>query len=314
MSGVLVSGATTPLGRAVCQRLLDLGMGPVVGLGIEDEEEGQAGLAPDVRYVRADLTRPRAVRHVLFGLARELALRGVIHLPGHRDRRVGGGDAHRLHVGATRLLLRLAEQHPTIDRFVLGSSACVYRYRPDEATILREDVALDLAPGAPQAVRDRAEADVLVCARTGLSDTRIAVLRLAEVLAPDMGSQLWAWLQSPVCLRPLGQDPMVEVLTLDDAAEALVAAVRSDAVGAFNVPGADVLPLSALARRFGRTQLELPAPLIAAAYRAHERLGGGAFRWDLNRWRFQVSGVLDGTRAREVLGYVPRHPFPFPRP
>jgi UDP-glucose 4-epimerase len=237
----------------------------------------------------------------------------VIHLPGHRDRRSGGGEAHRLHVGATRLLLRLAEQHPTIDRFVLASSACVYRYRPDEAGILREDVALDLSPSAPQFVRDRAEADVLVCARTGLSDTRIAVLRLAEVLAADMGSQLWAWLQQPVCLRPLGQDPMVEVLTIEDAADALVAAVRSDEVGAFNVPGADVLPLSALARRFGRTQVELPGPLVAAAYRVHEHLLGGAFRWDLNRWRFQVSGVLDGGRARDLLGYTPSHPYPFPR-
>jgi UDP-glucose 4-epimerase len=149
----------------------------------------------------------------------------------------------------------------------------------------------------------------------GLCDRlRVAVLRLAEVLAPDMGSQLHDWLSGLVCLRPVGFDPMLDLLSLDDASRAFELVLDHEAQGVFNVPGADVLPLSRAARLWGRDDLPLPGPLVDLAYGLRRRVGGGTFRYDLNRRRFHASGVLDGTRAREVLGYRPEHPLDWPRP
>ena len=37
----------------------------------------------------------------------------------------------------------------------------------------------------------------------------ILVLRMAEVLAPGTGSQMYDYLQSKICFRPIGFDPML---------------------------------------------------------------------------------------------------------
>jgi UDP-glucose 4-epimerase len=283
----------------------------VLGLGVERESE--VVLPAGALYQRVDLTRPREVRRVLFGPVRELGLEAVAHLAFHRDVDARGGAAHRLHVESVRLLLRVAEAHPTIARFVLLSTARVYKLRTDIADVLREDAPLDLSPSAPQWVRDRVEADVTATASMGLCPRlSIAVLRVAEILAPRMGSQLEAWLRSPVCLRAAGFDPMIDVLSLEDAAVALERALACPAEGVFNVPGADVLPLSRVGRLWGRTVVPVPGPLLGPIYGARRIVAGDPFRYGMNRGRLHFNGVLDGTRAREVMGYVPAHPVRWP--
>ena len=139
-----------------------------------------------------------------------------------------------------------------------------------------------------------------------MSKLRIAVLRLAEVLAPESGSQLFDYLRSRVCFTPLGFDPMVGVMSLEDAVRATALALESPAQGIFNIPGKDVLPLSAAIRAAARICVPIPGPLLTPAYWLRARTLGTDFSYDLNRKRFHFSGVLDGSRAREVLGYEPR--------
>jgi UDP-glucose 4-epimerase len=217
-----------------------------------------------------------------------------------------------LNVESTRELLRLAERHPTIRRFVFRSHSDVYRVSPYGATLLEEDDALDLSAGAPQRVRNRVEADVTVCTRMGLSPLSIQVLRCAEILAPNMGSQLYDYLSSVLCLRPLGFDPMLNLLTIEDAARALVLALDCDAQGVFNIAGADTLPLSRVIEKWGRTALPVFGPLLAPLYRLRASALGVEFRYDMNHRRFHFSSVLDGRRAREILGYEPKHPIAWP--
>ena len=264
-----------------------------------------------VRYFQVDLTRPRRVRRLLFGPCRALAIESVIHLAFHRD--PGGGErAHRLHVDGTRLMLRLAEEHPSIHRFLHRSSSSVYANRSDAPDVLREDQPVNLDPQAPQWVRDRVEADVTVCARMGLSALHINVLRCAEILAPDMGSQLHDYLGSRVCLRPAGFDPMVEVLSLDDAARAFVLALDCPVPGIINIPGADALPLSVVIRRWGRADIPTPGPLLGPLYGMRARVKSTRFRYDLNQARFHFNGVLDGARADRLLAYRPEAPIRWP--
>lgn len=307
MSRVLVTGAASALGRALVEGLL---ADPAVELVLAVDATAPAAEGERLRCLHADLVRPRDVRTLLYGPTRELAIDTVVHAALHGSPTHGGRRAHALDVEATRELLRLAEDHPTLRSFVYRSSADVYHVGADAVEIIDEDHPLELDPRAPQYVRDRVEADLSVCVHAGLSPLRIAVLRCAEIFAP--GSQLHDYLQSRVCFRALGYDPMVEVLSVPDAARALLAAIHTPAQGVFNIPGADVLPLSRLIDRCRRIDAPVPAAFLTPLYRMRTLALGTEFRYDMNAGRFHYGNVLDGKRARRVLGYTPRSPLYFP--
>jgi len=107
------------------------------------------------------------------------------------------------------------------------------------------------------------------------------VLRCADVPADDADSRLWEYLRRPVCVRALGFDPMVEIASVDDVVAGILAALGSPAIGVFNVGGNDVMPLSEVIHACGRASVPF-----------------------LGTWRH--GAVLDGGRARRVLGYAPR--------
>jgi len=308
MSGVLITGATQPLGRRLTELLLEAGEGPVLAAGVEPE----GGFPAAVEYAAVDLTHTRQIRRLLFGPALDMGVTCVVNLAHHR--RPGERRARKLHVEATRLMLRLSEAHPTITRFVHRSTAEVYAARSDRPDLLREDHAVNLSPDAPAWVRHRVEADLVACTQMGMSSLGVAVLRCAEILAPDMGSQLHDYLGSRICLRPMGFDPILNLLSLEDAAQAFALAVGSEESGIFNIPGADTLTLCRAIRAWGRDTVGVPGPLMGPLYRARRATRRTAFRYDLNRWRFHFNGVLDGARARGALGYEPRHPISWPGP
>lgn len=309
---VLVTGATTPLGALLVDRLLaqpDVDHILAIGRECEAPHRDDKRLA----YRCVDLTHQRAVHDLVWGEARSLGITAVVHGMQHRNAHDTGHAIHAQNVDSTRELLLACLEHPTIDRFVYRSFAEVYALRHTTSDLLDEECPLDFDPTSPQWVRDRVEADLTVCAHLA-SRLHIAVLRCAEVLAPASGSQLWDYLQSRICLRPLGYDPMINVLSPDDATAAVLAALRSHAIGVFNVPGLDTLPLSRAIAESMRTDIPVPGPLMAPLYGLRRRLAGFEFRYDMNVRRFHFGGVVDGTRARRVLGYRPRTAVSWPQP
>ena len=307
--GVLITGASTPLGRALVRALLDDPRVETI-LAVAAEPRWTGPSAHKLTYLQEDLTRTRSIRRLVFGPARDLNVRVIVHGALHRSPTDQGPKVRALNVESTCDLLRLAERHPTINRFVFRSYAEVYRVRPDVGALIGEENALELSAQMPQAVRDRVEADLTVCTRMGMVPRlSVAVLRLAEILAPHSGSQLYDYLSSRVCFVPLGFDPMLQVLSLDDAVRALHLAIHSSAQGVFNVPGADALPLSSAIALAGRAGVPVPGPLLGPLYGARSLLRGKSFSYGLNRYRLHFSGVLDGTRAAEVLGYRPLYPI-----
>ncbi len=306
---ILVTGATTPLGAAIVAHLLSRhDVETVLAVGLEPENHND-----DERlvYRRVDLTRPREVHDVVWGAARELGIATVVHGMHHRTSRETGRAVHAQNVDATRDLLLACSDHPTIRRFIYRSFAEVYSLRYTTSDLLDEEAPLDFDPGAPQWVRDRVEADAAVCTHFA-GNLEIAVLRCAEILAEGVGSQLWDYLGSAVCLRPLGFDPMLNVLSLEDAAAAFGAAVESSEIGVFNVPGIDTLPLSRAISEASCLDVPVPGPLMAPLYRLRRLVAGFDFSYEVNARRFHFGGVLDGTRARTRLGYVPHTPARWP--
>ncbi|MCA9657116.1 MAG: NAD-dependent epimerase/dehydratase family protein [Myxococcales bacterium] len=312
---ILLTGATTPIGRGLVRALLDdPAIEHVIAVGREPEGEVDLPLGPRLSYERFDLRRSRDRRRLLFGPARERGVTALVHTALHRRAQDTGRRVHDLNVEATRELLHLAERHPTIERFIFRSSASVYRIVRDKPSVIDEEHPLNLDPKAPQWIRDRVEADLTVCTYMGVSSLKILVLRCAECLAPDAGSQLYDYLQAPICLRPLGFDPMINLMSLGDAVGSLKLALACECVGTFNIPGADTLPLSRMIAAAGRRAAPMPEPLLGPAYRLRTAVLGTDFRYDLNTWRFHFSGVLDGRRAAAVLGYRPTQPIDWPLP
>ncbi len=290
------------MGRALIERLLNTpSVELVAAAGIEESPV----FDPRVRYYRTNLARLRSMHELMFGPVRELELDVIVHMALHRSAQDEGAKVHALNVDATRELLQMAQRHPSVRRFVYRSFADVYQLSASRPSIIAEDHPLELAPRAAQWVRDRVAADLTVCTAMGLSPLQIVVLRCAECLAPDSGSQLHDYLASRVCARPLGFDPMMNILSVADATRALALAVESDAQGLLNIPGKDVLPLRRIIALSGRKEVPVPGPLVAPLYGLRARVKGTEFRYDLNELRFHFGGVLDGRRARSVLGYEP---------
>jgi UDP-glucose 4-epimerase len=311
MTVVLLTGVTTPLGTALAKALVeDFEIQQVIGVGIEPRPPAELA-ADSFIYECWDLSKERNIRGMLFGNCRERGVTHVVHSALHRSPLDEGGHIHRLNVESTRHFLRLCERHPTIRRFVFRSDVEVYRHDHLHPTLLREDQPLELSAATRQRVRDRVEADLTVCTRMGMSSLSICVLRLAEVLAPESGSQLYDWLLSRIAIRPLGYNPIVNLLSLDDAVAALIAGIKGEAQGVFNIPGFDSLPLKRLAELAGVRPVALPGPMLSPLYRWRERVRKTEFTYQMNDGRFHTSDLLDGTRAKKELGYEPQHRIDF---
>lgn len=314
MNSVLVTGATTPIGERLVRSLIaDTRVEHVLAVGIEKPENALPfSNSKRLRYLQVDLARERRIRELLFGPVRDLGVQVVVHLAQHSLAHDEGRKVHAQNVEALRSILELSDRHPTIRRLIVKSYADVYKVSLDLPVLVTEDHPLNLRSDTPQYIRDRVEADLTACARMGLADCEIVVLRCAEALGPGTGSQLYDFLEAPVALRPAGFDPMVNVASIADLVVALERATHGSGEGVFNVPGFDTLPLSECIRKWGTPGLPMPGALIRPLYGLRHWLRGSDFRYGVNRRRMHYGLVLDGTRARAELGYLPSHPVDWP--
>jgi len=314
MKSVLVTGASSPLGQRVIRSLLaDTRVRHVLAVDAEPEDEALPfSHAGRLQYLRVDLRRARQVRELLFGPARDFNVEVVVHLSEYKGAYGEGKAVHAQNVEALRSILELANRHPSIRRLVVKSFAVVYKVSLDLPVRVNEGHPLNLSPKAPQYVRDRVEADLTACARMGLIDCEIVVLRCAEALADGYGSQLYDYLSGPVVFRTMGFDPMVNVANPADIVRAVELATHGSGEGVFNIPGRDILPLSEACNRFGARVMPMPSLLIRPAYRFRHWATGSEFSYGINRDQMHFGLVLDGTRAAEVLGYQPQYNVDWP--
>ncbi len=312
---VLVTGAGAPIGESLVRALMnDSRIGHVLVATGHPKESFPIEPNNRMTVCSIDVARNRQLHHLLFDTAKALKIDTVVHTAMHLAATDEGPRVHATNVESVRNLMDHCERHPTIERLVIRSASAVYQVQRDLPVLIGESHPLNMAGHPPQWVRDRVEADVSACTKMGMGSLRITVLRMAEVLATGTGSQLYDYLESPICFQPAGFDPMINILTIDDAVDALTRAIHCPHQGVFNIPGADTLPLSEVILRWGRLGLPALGSILTPLYRLRRRLTGHDFRYGMNRRWFIYSGVLDGRRARETLGYVPSHPIDWPVP
>ena len=135
------------------------------------------------------------------------------------------------------------------------------------------------------------------------ADVPVAVLRCAPIVGSHLASPLGRYLRLPVVPVSVWSDLPFSLLHLDDAANALVAAVHAEVDGPVNVVGDGAVTAFQAVRLGSRVPLPVVGPAWAAARVAAELLGAPL---PDHVHELLVRGrVADGGRAFDALGVMP---------
>ncbi len=317
MRSVLVTHADEPIGRRVAKALFhDDRVGRLLAIG-----EGPSPRAFDrfvadapTRFVyhTVDIARHRQALD-FFRSKRFLdaGIDTVVYVPRHARRAPGAPIVSGLPVrtAETRLVLQHALEAASVEHLVAIGSAFVYRLPPGNANRLRETSELELDPSTPPGLRSWIDCDMILHGEIGSDRLRVALLRVATVVAaggyvylnPILGgSPGWR-------LRPLGFDPMCALVSDKDVAKAVQSAMHRRAQGIFNIAGSESVPLSVLGRWTGRPSLGMPGGMLEGLGRALSWIGHEAFGAAKLRAPLRYGFTLDTRLAERVLGFRPRY-------
>lgn len=288
---VVLTGIASRFGRMLARALHQ--HYPVVGL----DPRGAHHMPSDIEVLPYDIRRKKAE-----DVFRREPVQAVIHLPGEGAQSQGGRDGRHQAVVGTRRILDFCQKHD-VPKVVIVSSSALYGPSPDNNQFLTEEAPL-LAGRENSAMRDLVEADMIATTffwRHPEVDT--VVLRPAHLVG-RLSNPVSLYLRSQPVPTMLGYDPMVQVLSPDDAIDAILLALKPGIRGVFNIAGPAPAPLSEILRRLGRTRVPLPEPLLRMAIgtllgRSRKDIGPT----ELDHLKYIC--MVDDRAARETLGYRP---------
>jgi UDP-glucose 4-epimerase len=291
---VLVTGISGHLGRALAKLLHTETR--VVGV----DRRPFPGKPKDIDHHLVDLRKARveeAFRHQ--------GVEAVIHMGIMHDPRMPFSEAHGFNVMGTHKVLDLCVRHG-VKKVVVLSSANVYGPRPDNSNFLPEETPL-MAPDRDSDVRDLIELDMYAQSFMWKHpEIETVILRLVNVVGPTVRNAPAIYLRMEVPVTVMGFDPMLQLIHEEDAARALVLALRPGLRGVFNVTGPGEVPLSAVLRELGRRPIPVPHPLVRPLVRrAFEARLTGFPPEEVDH--IQYLCVVDGSRFAREAGWSPRH-------
>lgn len=290
---IIITGICGNFGRRLARRLHRYAH--VIGV-----DRRPARLLPkDIEFHQLDLRR-----HKTENVFRTAHADAVVHLNILHDLRVAQEEAHSFNIlGTTRVLDWCA--HYDIAKVVLLSSADVYGPVPSNNQFLDEQAPL-MGGQAFGEIRSLIKLDMLGSTffwRYPSIET--VILRPVNILG-DVKNAASNYLRLQRPWTVLGYDPMVQIIHVEDVVTAIELALKPGVKGVYNIVGPGELPLSSILRELGRRPIPLPAPIASKAL-------------DL-AWRFKLTSfpapelahirficMVDGTRAREDLGFAPRY-------
>lgn len=260
---VFITGATGTLGRPTVQRLVAAGHS-VHALSRSDRNEAllrQLGAVP----VSADLFDRNAIETALKGCEAVLHLASKIPPLKHAPRRAAWLENDRIRSEGTRLLVDAA--------LAVGVQAFVYPsvcfFYPDRRAAWIDAVALTDPPptDVPALLESTLTAEAQVDWFTKVGG-RGVVLRMGAFYSPTAGSTLdtIAFARRGIALLVGKADAFWSQIWVDDAAEAVVAALLRAPAGRYDVVDDEPLPrgeiVSLMARAVGRRRLWAPPPML----------------------------------------------------
>ncbi len=288
---VLVTGASSSLGRVLCRRLHR--SYDVIGLDVRPF----ADRPKDVEHHEVDLRR-KAAQTLIKKKKPEL----IVHLgPLHDERRSAGG-ATTLETTAT--LLKLVEQIGA-QKLVVLSGAQLYGPSATSGAFLSEDAPL-LGGQSDRRLADAIAVDMMVQSFFWKSpETQTVILRPVHVIGAHLQNAPSRFLRQRRVPLLMGFDPMVQLVHEDDLVDAVALALTPGPRGVFNITGPTQAPLSRLLAARGIQGVPLPSMLLGAALtRARALRLTRLDQHDLVHLKY--SCVVDGGRALQELHYTPK--------
>jgi len=297
---VAVTGANADLGKLLLPLLsADPRVESVLALDVAKPRD-----APKVRFRRLDLTRYDSDGDLRDALA-EQPLDALYHLALDFSRTRSSTHAHELEVAGTMRVLAAVAQ-ARVPKVVVGSLTVLYGARGDHPALLAESAPLHGCPPS-RFVGDKVQVEEQVAAfRERNPEAVTVVLRFAPILGPTVDNPATRLLRRRLVPTVMGRDPLWQAIHEQDASRALHLALDATRSGTFNVTGEGVLPFSAMVREAGAWPLPLPAGLLRSAIRFLNTSGTWPVPATLLSY-LQHSWVADGRRARDELGFTPRH-------
>ena len=288
---VVVTGISGRLGRIVARRLHHAYGWKIVGV----DRRPMPGKPKDIEHHELDL-RSKKAREIF----RTNRVDALVHLGIMHDPRARPAQLYSWNITGTAKLLEYCQAY-NVPKVVLLSSSNVYGPRPDNPQFLTEEAPLLAAQRFPQ-MRDLVEIDHLVSTFLWRArDVETVVLRPTHMVGPvhNAPSNYLRIARPPVLL---GFDPMVQLVHVEDVADAIVLALAPGRRGIYNIVGPGEVPISTVLRELGRDTVPIPHPLAKPLLSLAFRLGLSSFPVaELDFIRYVC--MIDGRRAAAELGY-----------
>jgi UDP-glucose 4-epimerase len=290
---VILTGISGNLGHAVAKVLHR----EVQVVGID--RRPLVGKPKDVEHYQIDLRKKK-----LEDVFKKHKVSAVIHMGIMHDPRMSAEEHHSFNVVGTTRVLECAARFQ-VKKVVVLSSANVYGPSPDNSNFLSEEAPLMAASRFPQ-VRDLIEVDMLAHAFFWKHpQIETVVLRPVHIVGPTIRNAPSNYLRLARPWVMSGFDPMVQLIHVDDVAQAMSASLKPGLRGVFNVVGPGEVPLSKVHRELGSRARSVPhvlaRPLLSALFKyrfAHyppEELD-----------HIQFLCMVDGQRWKAESKWVPR--------
>jgi UDP-glucose 4-epimerase len=290
---VVITGISGNLGRTLAKLLHTKQR--IIGL----DRRPFPGRPKDLEMYEIDLRKKRAE-----DVFRKNEVGAVIHMGIMHDPRMSEEEHHSFNVvGTTRLLDCCAKYG--VKKVVVLSSANVYGPSPDNSNFLTEDAPL-MGASRFSGVRDLIEVDMLAHSFFWKHPSiQTVILRPVHIVGPHIKNapSTYLRLRRPVTLA--GFDPMIQLIHVEDAARAMIEALRPEPRGVYNVVGPGEVPLSSVFHELGRAPLPVPHPVARP-------LVSLLFKYRFSNFpapeldHIQYVCAVDGSRWEKEVGWKPR--------
>ena len=311
---VLITGVTSTLGRQLAERLMyDKKVDQVMGVAMDDppyyfEDFDQRRFL----YKQVNILKSRELTNLFFSDEfRDRKIDTVVHLAFHHRPEFTSGKGHQLNVEGTKNLLDRCLEDGKIRKFVFKSSALVYKIRSNNPIRLRENDDLNFDADAHPIVKDMVDAEMLCRAKMDNKHMQIVVLRPSATIGRNVSTFYNSFLESSVCLRIAGFNPMVNLVHSRDVVRAIQLGIHKSTQGIFNIGGKETAPVAEFVRLAGAAQFAVPAFALKPMTRVLRAVGLSKFDPAMDMERLRFPGLLDTSKASKVLGYEPQHHIKF---